>query len=340
MTAITPLSPPTSSLEHSRAYCLHLTKSQAKNFYYGLKLLPEPKRSAMYALYAYMRLVDDIADDDAHTKSLEERKADLDHWQELTHQAYSASQPPAEPGANGYSPKKLETRNSKLETLPPPSSVWPAFIHLIQTYRIPQRIFDDMIAGQRQDLSPAPIRTFADLHQYCYRVASVVGIASLYVWGFDSTGPSASETLQLAADRGIAFQLTNILRDLHEDAAKPNGTGQGRCYLPEEDLAKFQIAPEQIGKGREGGELAGNSNFLALMQFQIARARSYYDSSAPLAARISADSRPTLQAMTDIYRGILEKIAENPAKVLTTRVKLSTPQKLLIAWRALRRVKG
>jgi len=288
------------TLEASRVYCRDLTKSQAKNFYYGLKLLPEPKRSAMYALYAYMRLVDDIADDDAQTQSLDQRKAALDHWQNLTHQAFSPS--PLLPFS--------------------PSPVWPAFMDLIQHYRIPQQVFDDMIAGQRQDLTPTRIRTFNDLHQYCYRVASVVGIASLYVWGFDTTEPAATETLQLATDRGIAFQLTNILRDLCEDAAK------GRCYLPEEDLAKFQILPEQIGNG-EGG-------FLALMQFQIARARSYYESSAPLASRISADSRPTLEAMTAIYRGILEKIALNPAKVLTTRVKLSTPQKLLIAWRALR----
>jgi len=185
-----------------------------------------------------------------------------------------------------------------------------------------------MIAGQRQDLTPTPIRTFTDLQQYCYRVASVVGIASLYVWGFDQTEPAATETLKLASDRGIAFQLTNILRDLREDSARAGG---GRCYLPEEDLKKFQITPEQIAK-RDGGD-----NFLALMQFQITRARSYYESSAPLDVRISPDSRPTLHAMTAIYHAILEKIAANPTKVLTTRIKLSTTQKLLIAWQAMRR---
>jgi 15-cis-phytoene synthase len=294
-------------LEHSRAYCRDLTKRQAANFYHGMKLLPEPKRSAMYALYAYMRLVDDIADDDANERTLAQRRQELDEWQTLTHLAYSPS------------PDQLITLS--------PCQVWPAFIDLIGTYHIPQKIFDDMIAGQRQDLTASPIQTFADLHAYCYRVASVVGIASLYVWGFDTNSASAQETLQLATDRGVAFQLTNVLRDLREDASR------NRCYLPQDELARFNVTPPQIASD---SSLADNPAFLALMQFQIDRARSYYENSAPLDERIAADARPTLRAMSAIYRGILEKIAADPARVLTHRVRLSKLQKLLIAWRAMR----
>ncbi len=197
-------------LEKSRVYCRDLTKREAKNFYYGLKLLPEPKRSAMYALYAYMRLVDDIADDDANRRTLEQRKGDLEQWEALTHQATAAG------GGGGGT------------ELPKGHILWPAFAEMVRAYRVPAHLFDAMIAGQRQDLEPVVIATFEELHQYCYRVASVVGLASLYVWGFEG----GDETLKMSADRGVAFQLTNVLRDLREDASPP----RGRCYLPREEL--------------------------------------------------------------------------------------------------------
>jgi 15-cis-phytoene synthase len=147
-------------------------------------------------------------------------------------------------------------------------------------------------------------------------------MASLYVWGFDG----GEESLRLSADRGIAFQLTNVLRDLREDSTK------SRCYLPEDELARFHITPAQLADPAT----ATSKNFLDLMHFQIDRARSYYEKSSPLESKINLDSRPTLIAMTAIYRGILEKIAANPAKVLTHRVRLSTLSKLLIGWRAMR----
>ncbi len=124
-------------LEKSCAYCRDLTKREAKNFYYGLKLLPEPKRSAMYALYAYMRLVDDIADDDANERTLVQRKGDLDQWEVLTREAIA--------GAKG------EGR------LPKGHILWPAFGEMVRKYRVPGHLFDDMIAGQRQDLEPVAI---------------------------------------------------------------------------------------------------------------------------------------------------------------------------------------
>lgn len=287
------------TLERSLLYCRDLTKREAKNFYYGLKLLKEPKRSAMYALYAYMRLVDDIADDEANGRTVEQRAADLDQWAALTRAAIAA-------GENGEAPRG--------------HIVWPAFAAMVGKYQVPTQLFDDMIAGQRQDLTPVRMETFDDLHQYCYRVASVVGVASLYVWGFDG----GEATVDMAVDRGIAFQLTNVLRDLREDS------GRGRCYLPAEELRQFGVTEAGIARGEAEGR------FLEMMRFQIERARGYYERSAPLEAQVRPDSRATLGAMTAIYRGILEKIAEDPGRVLHERVGLGKMKKLLIGWRAMR----
>jgi phytoene synthase len=287
-------------LERSRAYCQDLTKREARNFYYGLKLLKEPKRSAMYALYAYMRLVDDIADDDSNGRTVAQRAADLDQWAALTHEAIAAG----ERGAGA----------------PRGHIVWPAFAAMVGRYQVPTSVFDDMIAGQRQDLEPVRMATFDDLYAYCYRVASVVGVASLYVWGFEG----GDATVKMSVDRGIAFQLTNVLRDLREDA------GRGRCYLPADELARFGVTEQQIARGEATG------GFVELMRFQIERARRYYDQSAGLAEKIREDSRATLGAMTAIYRGILEKIAEDPARVLRERVSLGKMKKLMIGWRAMR----
>ncbi len=293
--------PAAGELARSRAFCQELTRREARNFYYGLKLLPEPKRSAMYALYGYMRLVDDIADDDAHNRTLAQRRADLDQWEAHTHQAIAA----AGTGA-----------------LPADSPVWPAFADMVRAYGVPAQVFADMIAGQRQDLEPVTMGTFAALHEYCYRVASVVGVASLYVFGFDG----GDETLKLAVDRGIAFQLTNILRDLREDAAPP----RQRCYLPADELARFNISPESLTHG------PASPGFRALMAFQVQRAREYYERSTALESNVHADARPTLSAMTAIYRGILERIADQPEAVLHGRVRLSAWTKLRIGWRAMR----
>ncbi|HVX84971.1 MAG TPA: phytoene/squalene synthase family protein [Phycisphaerae bacterium] len=291
-------------LERSRQYCQELTRREAKNFYYGLKLLKEPKRSAMYALYAYMRLVDDIADDESNGRTVGQRAADLDQWAALTHEAIAAG--------------------SEAEAAPRGHIVWPAFGAMVRRYRVPVALFDEMIAGQRQDLEPVRMATFDDLHAYCYRVASVVGVASLYVWGFDG----GEATVKLSVERGIAFQLTNVLRDLREDAAK--GGAAGRCYLPADEMARFGVSEQQIARGEATG------GFLELMRFQIERARGYYESSAPLHEKVAPDARATLGAMTAIYRGILEKIAEEPGRVLRERVSLGKMKKLMIGWRAMR----
>ncbi len=284
------------SLARSRVYCEQLTRSRARNFYYGLKLLPEPKRSAMFALYAYMRLVDDIADEE-DGRSTAQRTADLEAWRLQTREALAGDALTIE----GH-------------------EVWPAFSDMAQRHRLPHRIFDEVIAGQRQDLEAVRFDTFGQLHDYCYRVAGVVGLASIFVWGFEG----GAQTEALAVDRGVAFQLTNILRDLREDATLD------RTYLPQEELAAMNVSVDDLRSGR------GGKNFQELMRFQIARAEAFYDKSQGLEARIERDSRPTLIAMTEIYRQLLKKVACEPERVLRERVSLSLFSKLRIGWRASR----
>lgn len=281
-------------LAASRSYCERCTRAAARNFYYGLRLLPEPKRSAMYTLYTYMRKADDITDDDSG-RSAAQRAADLDAWQ-----AQTAAVIACRPGAADGHP------------------LWPAFADMVRRFVIPTHVFDDVIAGQRQDLEHRPLASFSDLATYCYRVAGVVGLASIYIWGFRG----GEETEALAVKRGIAFQLTNILRDLRSDAQG------GRVYIPAPELAAAGVTPADLRDGR------GGPAFLALMREQIARAESFYAQSANLDARVESDARPTLTAMTEIYHGLLRKIAQEPERILHERVSLSALRKLRIGWRA------
>ena len=282
-------------VEQSRAYCEQLTRAKARNFYYGMKLLPEPKRSAMFAIYAYMRLVDDIADED-DGRSLEQRVADLEAWRLQTHAVLQ-----------GHS-----TGDGQ--------AFWPAFAQVVHRCELPHKIFDDVIEGQKQDLDFQPFKDFEGLFAYCYRVAGVVGLASIHLWGFEG----GADTEFLAVQRGVAFQLTNILRDLREDALK------GRTYLPLDELSAMHVTDEDLRQGN------GGKHFLELMRFQIARAEAFYEKSAGLEKRIATDSRPTLIAMTEIYRGLLKKVAYQPERVLRERVSLSLFSKLRIGWRASR----
>ena len=297
----TPMALLDAPLAHSREYCRQLTKEQAKNFYHGLKLLPKVKRTAMFALYAWMRLVDDLADEE-DGRTVRQRLDELEQWRARTHRI-------------------LDGGSADGDDTGPGAALWPAFAEMVRDYRMPRHIFDDVIAGQRQDLQPEPFATFDQLHTYCYRVAGVVGLASIYIWGFEG----GAQTEALAIDRGVAFQLTNILRDLREDAAR------GRTYLPAADLALFGATEADFRDGADAGR-----PFMDLMRFEIDRAEACYAKSAPLEDRIQADSRPTLVAMTEIYHQLLKQIAADPARVLRERVSLSLVSKLMIGWRAAR----
>ncbi len=283
-------------LAESRAFCSDVTRTQAKNFFYGLKLLPPGKRDGMFALYAYMRYADDLADDLAQ-QAIKDRIGQLEQFRMLTRRALADNTPPDHAWGG-----------------------WAAFIHCARTFNMPIGIFDAMIEGQLQDLNFSIPKTFDDLSAYCYRVAGVVGLASIHVWGY--TG--GHDTERLAIDRGMAFQLTNVLRDVREDARR------GRCYIPMEDMTRFGVRSNWLGNGLINNEI------LSLLNFEISRARKYFHSSADLEQFVAADSRPALIAMTGIYRGILDKIARSPMDVLTRRVRLNNVQKLAIMWRSKR----
>jgi phytoene synthase len=195
--------------------------------------------------------------------------------------------------------------------------ILPAFHDAVKRYGIPVRYFHELIDGTVMDLEPRRYEAFADTYKYCYHVASVVGLVCIHVFGFQD--PRA---LELAEANGIAFQLTNILRDLQEDAQ------MGRVYLPQEDLQRFGYEEAELRKG------VNNAAFQSLMRFEVDRAREYYDRAAPLEEMVDPDSRECLKAMRLIYRGILEQIVAQEYDVFKKRARVPTWRKLLIAWAA------
>lgn len=277
-------------LQRSYTFCRDLTRREARNFYYGMKLTPEPKRSAMYAVYAWMRTADDLADD-AHDPGKVE--------------AFAAMTDRALAGDTVDGGDTLH------------AAMWPAVCETFARYPIKPDHLHAMIAGQRSDLAEQHIETFDDLRRYCYRVASVVGLICVSIWGHD--GDEGVE--QWAEQRGIAFQLTNILRDLREDAQL------GRVYLPSEDLARFGYPCDDLKQG------VANEAFDALMAFQIDRARRCYEESSPLEAHLTSDCRATSDTLCRIYRALLERIAADPRKVLTERVSVPAVKKLALSLR-------
>lgn len=273
------------SLEASQAHCRSVAKARAKNFYYSFVLLSPEKKNAMCAMYAFMRYCDDLSDEPGATRSA------MDRWREALTEAL-AGRPDSGP-------------------------VWPAFLDAVARYRIPHEYFYDMIEGVASDLTARTFRTFDELYQYCYRVASVVGLTIVHIFGFDS--PAA---LPLAEKCGIAFQLTNILRDIREDA------GLGRVYLPSEDLERFGVLIDDLNQSRR------TEAFDRLMDFEIARARNYYRESAPLVELVHKESRGSLRALIAIYSGLLERIAEAPSEVLRRRISLTALEKTWIVVRS------
>ncbi len=174
-----------------------------------------------------------------------------------------------------------------------------------------------MIDGVSSDLEPRHVETFADLYRYCYLVASVVGLTTIHIFGFRN-----SQAPALAEKCGIAFQLTNIIRDVGEDA------GLGRLYLPAEDLQRFQVTPDLLRQSQTAPELQ------ALLAHEGARARRYYDESLPLIGMMDEDSRPALWALIEIYSRLLQRIHDSSYNVLPSRLALSTGEKLGILGQA------
>lgn len=280
-------------LAASHAACEAITRREAANFYHGLKLTPMPQREGLFALYAWMRRADDIVDDGEGDAAA--RAGALDRFAAQTRAAFAGEGPAGDP-------------------------MWPAFVDSVARWRLPIEPFEDMLLGQRQDLALESLPDWPALREFCRRVASTVGVLCARIWGLDDP-----RDLALAEARGIAFQLTNILRDLREDRAR------GRVYLPQDELREARLGIDDLLAWREPSRCA------AFVAAQAARARSHYDASAALDERLEPACRPTLWAMTRIYSGILGRIEADPARAAgPRRVGLSTFRKLCIAIEAKR----
>jgi phytoene synthase len=262
------------TLEESYSYCERVARTQAKNFYYSFLLLERDQRLAMCAIYAFMRYCDDLSDDEG----IGDRAAAIARWREDLESALAG----------------------RLADHP----LWPAFTDTVERYRIPHQYFFEMIEGVSSDLEPRRIQTFAELYDYCYHVASVVGLTIIHIFGFQSP-----EALKLAEKCGIAFQLTNILRDVKEDQDK------NRVYLPAEDLHRFPSLHDAL-------------------EFEARRARGYYDESAPLIGMVDARSRPCLKALIGIYSRLLDRIVASDYQVTERRIRVPTWEKLWILVRS------
>jgi len=288
-------------LDASRGHCCAVARTHARNFYYGMKLTPEPKRSALYAVYAWMRAADDLADD-AGTPQEKERR--LEAFRRQTCHVI-------DPGTTQWPDD------------PPNALIWPAVRQAFVDYRVPVEYLHAMIDGQLLDQHRTRYQTYAELDDYCYKVAGVVGLVCIAIWGHE--GGEAAR--RLAIMRGSALQLTNILRDLVEDAQR------GRVYLPAEELVQYGYrTPDDF----RDAVLSRNADdrFDRLMRFQVARARKCYDDSASLDGMIEPSCRACSWALMRIYRALLDRIEAAPRRVLTERVKLSKMTKVMIALRA------
>jgi phytoene synthase len=297
----TPFSPTESQLAVAYSVCRGIARRAAKNFYYAFLVLPRPKRQALCAVYAFMRRCDDITD--AAGVPLHERRQKLEAWLDALHRAQSG-QPTDDP-------------------------VYLALTDAQHRYKIPALLLDQLAYGTSMDVqedlpggeelragAPAPhlrYKTFEDLRLYCYRVASVVGLVCIRVFGYRD---AAAEPL--AEQLGLAFQLTNIIRDVKEDAA------MGRIYLPEDDLAKFDISAADLRS------LADSARLRLLLADEAGRAREFYRAGDQLLPLIDEDSQPALWVLMTIYRRLLEKIADRQYDVFSEKVTLKVREKLTI----------
>jgi squalene synthase HpnC/squalene synthase HpnD len=273
---------------HSYLECRRVARESASNFYYAFFMLPQAKRDALCALYAFMRLVDDVSD--TLGGALDKQRG-LVRWRAALDAAVGGD-------VSGH-------------------PILPAFADTIARFHIPSRYFHDLISGAEMDLTLGEYATFDRLREYCYRVAGTVGLTCLHVFGFDD--PHAPD---LAEKLGIAFQLTNILRDVHSDYE------MRRVYLPLEDLAKFGVRSEALARGPVTPEMR------ELLEFETARAWEYYREGVELIPLVHSDARAALWALARIYSSLLRRIEARGYDVFSERVRLSAPEKTGILLRA------
>jgi phytoene synthase len=308
-----------SDLKLDAAYerCTEIARREAKNFYYAFLALPKHKRDAICAVYAFMRHADDLSDDESRTR--EERRADLADWLDEWHSA-AAGDPTGDP-------------------------VFMALADTQLRFQIPLELLDQLVQGTAMDLEPPTAEaaesngaaqprpyndydtyaTFEDLRRYCYYVASVVGLVCIRIFGYSD--PRAES---LAEDTGVAFQLTNILRDVREDAER------GRIYLPLEDLDRFSVRVEDLAALRDGAHMTLDQR--ELLESLAKRAEDSYKSGFALLPLIDADSRPALWVLITIYHDLLRRIQARNYDVFSERVRVPLTARLGILFRGLLQV--
>jgi 15-cis-phytoene synthase len=296
------------TVEASEAYleCERITWSQARNFAYGIRLLPPPKRRALAAVYAFARRIDDIGDGDLPAA---DKAQALEAARAQTHALVAAVDSSKSPGAAG---------------LDPADPVLVALVDAGTRFPIPLAAFGELIDGCLADVRQASYETFDDLLWYCRCVAGSIGRLSLGIYG----ATDLTRQSRMADDLGVALQLTNILRDVREDYLN------GRVYLPAEDLAKFGCEVT-LGQPEPFPTEAQQARFASLVEFEAARAREWYASGMRLLATIDRRSAACTGAMAGIYRRLLERIARQPSAVLRGRMSLPAGEKALVAVQAL-----
>lgn len=282
------------TLERAYAECRAIAKREAKNFYYSFVALPEPRRNAICAIYAFMRKADDLSDDESVSR--QERRRMLSEWLSEWHAAAVAG--------------------------PTEDLVFIAVRDAIARFNIPLTLLDELVAGTTMDLdhSEGELETYAtfdDLYRYCYLVASVVGLVCIRIFGYKD-----ARAEKLAEETGVAFQLTNILRDVSEDA------GRGRIYLPLQDMAAHGIDLKASKNWADGsGPTAADRALFASIG---ARAERYYKSARELLPLIDRESRPALWVLVRIYHRLLIRIRRADYDVFSRRISVPTFVKLEI----------
>ena len=275
------LRPYSDTVRESYAECNRIARAARSSFYLAFFGLRKEKRNALCALYAFMRLIDDVSDEPG---DLESKRQALARWRSMLDQAIG-----------GHTDGR---------------AVLPALADTIERFQIPTRYFHDLILGAEMDLTVSTYATFDRLSEYCYRVAGTVGLTCLHVFGFnDPKAPDLAERL------GLAFQLTNIIRDVGSDYA------MGRIYLPQEDLDRFGIRAEEL-RGPVTPPLK------ELLAFEAERAWQMYQEGAPLVSRVNADSQATLWALVRTYSSLLARIEEREFDVFASRISLSSAEKI------------
>ncbi len=273
-------------------YCQEKTASSGSSFYHSFRFLPPQKRRAITALYAFCREVDDVVDE---CREPEVARASLNWWRQEVARLFHDT--PQHPVTRALKP-------------------------LLSDFDLAEEHFLEIIDGMEMDLEKMRYETFAQLSLYCYRVASVVGLMAAEIFGYQDR-----HTLKYAHDLGMAFQLTNILRDIREDALR------GRCYLPADEMARYGVTVEDISHGHQ------HEGMKQLLTIQAERAQGFYDKAFAQLPEQDRYAQLSGVVMAEIYHALLQRIREQDYPVLERRVSLPLWQKLWLAWRCARREK-